>query len=70
MIPLSLRLVKKEVQPEGCVKTIYVLELTWTQSLAELQKFAQIPPGQVLLLPPPDNEAPDDLTFPKVTLET
>jgi hypothetical protein len=67
MIPLSLRLVKKEVHPEGCVKTVYVLELTWKKSLVELQEFSQIPPGRSLLIPPPDNEAPDDLTFPKAT---
>jgi hypothetical protein len=64
MIPFSLQLVEKEVQPEGWPKTVYVLRLTWTESLFELQKFAQTPPGRALLIPPPDGEAPGDLAFP------
>jgi len=68
MIPLSLKLVEQEVQPEGKRKTIHVLNLTANYTLAEIQKYAQIPPGQVLLLPPPDTEAPDDL-FPQDVLE-
>ncbi len=67
MIPLSLRLVKQEVQPDK--KTIRVLNLTAPYSFAEIQKYARIPPGQVLLLPPPDNEAPDDL-FPEGILKS
>lgn len=67
MIPLSLKLVEQEVQPEGKKKTVRVLSLTAPYSLVEIQKYAQIPPGQVLLLPPPDNEAPDDL-FPDEVL--
>lgn len=63
MIPLSLQLVEQEVQPEGWFKTAYVLNLTCSHSLAGIQRYAQIPPGQALLLPPPDSEAPDDL-FP------
>jgi hypothetical protein len=63
MIPLSLKLVEQEVQPEGRKKTVRVLSMTAPYSLVEIQRYAQIPPGQVLLLPPPDNEAPDDL-FP------
>lgn len=63
MIPLSLKLVEQEVQPEGKKKTVRVLSITAPYSLVEIQRYAQIPPGQVLLLPPPDNEAPDDL-FP------
>ncbi len=63
MIPLSLRLVDKEVQVDGNTKKIMVLSLTAPYSLIEIQKYAQIPPGQVLLLPAPDSEAPDDL-FP------
>jgi hypothetical protein len=68
MIPLSLQLVEQEVQPEGWCKTAYVLNLTCPHSLAEVQKYAQIPPGQALLLPPPDSEAPDDL-FPEDVLK-
>lgn len=71
MIPLSLKLVEKTVQPGGLDKTVYVLELTCPYTLADIQKYAQIPPGQVLLLPAPDSEAPDDL-FPhaNVNLES
>jgi hypothetical protein len=69
MIPLSLQLVEKEVQPEGWPKTVYVLKLTWTESLSELQKFAKTPPGRALLIPPPDGEAPGDLAFPSPSEE-
>ena len=65
MIPLSLRLLEQEV-PEKKL-TIRVLNLTSHCSLAEIQKYAQIPPGQALLLPAPDCEAPDDL-FPDEVL--
>ena len=68
MIPLSLKLVEQKVQPEGRIKTVRVLSLTAPYSLAEIQKYAQMPPGQVLLLPPPDTEAPDDL-FPQEVLK-
>lgn len=61
MIPLSLQLVKQEAQPGGPGKTEYVLSLTCPLSLAEIQRYARMPPGQALLLPPPDSEAPDDL---------
>jgi hypothetical protein len=67
MLPLCLQLVEQEVQPEGKKKTVRVLSLTAPYSLAEIQRYAQVPPGQVLLLPPPDNEAPDDL-FPDEVL--
>lgn len=67
MIPLSLKLVEQQVQPHGNRKTVHVLSLTAPYSLAEIQKYAQTPPGQVLL-PPPDSEAPDDL-FPDEILE-
>jgi len=67
MIPLSLKLVEQEVQPEGKSKVVRVLSLTAPYTLAEIQRYAQIPPGQSLLLPPPDGEAPDDL-FPQEIL--
>jgi hypothetical protein len=63
MIPLSLKLVEQEVLVEGKKKPIMVLNLTTSYSLGEIQKYAQTPPGQVLLLPAPDSEVPDDL-FP------
>jgi len=67
MIPLSLKLVEQAVQPDGHKKTVRVLILTAPYTLAEIQKYAQVPPGQSLLLPPPDSEAPDDL-FPDEVL--
>jgi len=66
MIPLSLKLIKQEVLIEGEKKPIQVLSLTTSCSLAEIQKYAQTLPGQVLLLPAPDSEAPDDLFPPEV----
>jgi len=63
MIPLSLRLVEQEVMPEGKKKTARILKLTAPHSMAEIQKYAQMPSCQVLILPAPDSEAPDDL-FP------
>jgi hypothetical protein len=68
MIPLELKLVEQQVQPQGSRKTVHVLTLTVPYSLAEIQKYAQTPPGEALILPPPDNEAPDDL-FPSAVLE-
>ncbi len=63
MIPLFLKLVEKEVEVEGKATTVRVLSLTAPYSLTAIQKYARIPPGQVLLLPAPDSEAPGDL-FP------
>jgi hypothetical protein len=63
MIPLSLMLIKREVQPKGQIKTVQVLVLLPTLSIEKTRKFAQFPTAQSLVLPPPDNEAPDDL-FP------
>jgi len=68
MIPLSLKLVEQVVQPEGFDKIAYVLNLTCPYSLAEIQRYAQVPPGRALL-PPPDSEAPDDL-FPREVFRT
>ena len=68
MIPLSLQLVEQVVQPEGFEKIAYVLSLTCPYSLAEIQKYAQVPPGRMLLPPAPDSEAPDDL-FPDEILK-
>ncbi|AQU05290.1 hypothetical protein B1778_00670 [Dehalococcoides mccartyi] len=66
MIPLSLKLIEQDVLPEGKKKTIKILSLTAPYSIAEIQKYAQIPPGQALLLPVPDSEAPDDLFPPEI----
>ena len=64
MIPLSLQIIEKPVQPDGYDKIAYVLKLTCYLSLVDAQKFARMPRGEALL-PPPDSEAPDDL-FPQV----
>jgi len=69
MIPLSLKLVEQEVQPEGRRKTVRVLSLSVPYTLTEIQRYAQIPAGQSLILPPPDSEAPDDL-FPDGVLDS
>ncbi len=61
MIPLLLQLTEMEVEPEGWLTRVYVLSMTCPHSLADIQRYARIPPGQALLLPPPDGEAPDDL---------
>jgi len=63
MIPMSLQLVEQEVQPEGWAKMAHVLSLTCPYSLAEVQRYAQVPPGRALLLPPPDSQPSEDL-FP------
>jgi hypothetical protein len=68
MIPLSLKIVEQEVQPEGKKKTVRILSLTAPYSLVEIQRYAQLPPGRALLLPAPDSEAPDDL-FPDEVLK-
>ncbi len=68
MLPLLLKIEPQEVQPEGVKKHVYVLTLTAPYSLVEIQRYAQASPGQVLLLPPPDTEAPEDL-FPQEVLE-
>ncbi|MDO8716247.1 MAG: hypothetical protein Q7J73_05510 [Dehalococcoidales bacterium] len=62
MIPLSLKLVEQEILTEGKRKTVRVLRLTAPYSFAEIQRYAQTPPGRVLLPPAPDSEAPDDLS--------
>ncbi|BAS31207.1 hypothetical protein [Dehalococcoides mccartyi] len=64
MIPFSLLRVGKEVHPEGQTKIAQVLSLLPTFSIEETLKYAQMPPEQALVLPPPDNEAPDDF-FPE-----
>ena len=66
MIPLSLHLVPQEVQPGDNSKTFWVLKLRTTHSLIETQRYVRMPPEQVFELPPPDSEAPDDLTSGEV----
>lgn len=63
MVPLTLQLIEYDVEPGGWTETAYALDVTSSYSLSEMQRFAQRPPAQALLLPPPDSEIPDDL-FP------
>lgn len=67
MIPLLLKLVPREAQPNGLKKTIYVLALDTPLTLIEMLRYAQLPPSRVLL-PAPDTEPPDDL-FPAEAVE-
>jgi len=64
MIPMSLHLVKMEVEPEEWLGPAYYLNITCPYSLSEVQKLAEGPAAKALLLPPPDSEAPDDLIPP------
>jgi hypothetical protein len=68
MVPLKLKLVTQEVQPEGVKKSVRVLNLFAPYTFIEIQKYARMAPGQAFLLPTPDSEAPDDL-FPDAVLE-
>ena len=62
LIPLTLSLVPREVQPESQGKKIvHILQLTAPYKLADLFKFAALPAGQALMLPAPDAEPPEDL---------
>ena len=60
MIPLTLKLVEQEVLADGERKRVQVLKLEPSYSLVDMQKYAQTPIGQALLLPVPDSEAPED----------
>ena len=61
MIPLYLRLVEETYQRNGHTVRVYVLHLEARFTFSELQRFAQVPSDQLLVVPPPDSEAPDDL---------
>ena len=60
MIPLTLALVPREVQPEGVKKTVRVLQLSAPYKVSDLIKYAALPAGQALL-PEPDLDVPEDL---------
>ncbi|AII58080.1 hypothetical protein ASJ33_05450 [Dehalococcoides mccartyi] len=64
MIPLTLAIEPREVTAEGKKKTINALTIKVGVTLAEIQKYAALPVGKVLL-PPPDDEKPDML-YPEV----
>jgi len=64
-IPLTLSLTPLEVTPEGqSKKTVHVLRLTAPYKLADLYRYAALPPGRALVLPAADLEPPEDL-FPE-----
>ena len=63
-IPLTLRLVPLEVAPDGHKKTVHVLELHTDKTMTELLTAGEGPVAQ-LLLPPPDDELPEDF-FPEL----
>ena len=64
MTPLSLQLVEKAVHTEKQTKIVRVLNLASRYYSVKIQKYARIPQDQVIVLPPPDSEAPDDI-FPE-----
>ena len=66
-IPLTLRLVPHEVAPDGHKKTVHVLELHTDKTMPELLTAGEGPVAQ-LLLPPPDDELPEDF-FPEQAAE-
>ena len=67
MIPLKLKLIEQDVQPEGKKKKVHVLSLETPYSFAEIAQYAQMSPTQVFLPPPEVEEAPEDL-FPEQVL--
>jgi hypothetical protein len=60
MIPLILKLVPLEVQPEGKKKTVHVLQLVSPYTFYELLQLVNRSPNEIFLLPAPE-EPPDDL---------
>jgi hypothetical protein len=65
MIPLILKLVPQQVQPEGKKKTIHVLELVSPYTFTELLQLTGRSPKDIFLLPAAE-EPPDDLFPPEV----
>jgi hypothetical protein len=52
MIPLSLYLAKREVQPKGQAKIVQVLVLLPTYSIETTRKISKIEPAYTFVLPP------------------
>lgn len=70
MIPLTLKLEKMEVSPEGKKKNIYVLSLTTSFSMENLiSQLNQLPEGRALLPTAADAEPPDDLFTEEILTE-
>lgn len=65
MIPLLLKLVPQQVQPEGKKKTVHVLQLVSPYTFTELLKLIDRSPKDIFLLPVAE-EPPDDLFPPEV----
>ena len=69
MIPLTLKLIPQQVQPEGKKKTVHVLQLVAPYTFTELLKLTDRTPRDIfLLLPGAAEEPPDDL-FPDEVIE-
>ncbi|MFA4972874.1 MAG: hypothetical protein WC683_09690 [bacterium] len=66
MIPLRLRVIPREVQPDGKKKIVYVLDLKLGAQLGlrELQALAQAGDRPLLALPSLDDHVPPDDLFP------
>ncbi len=66
MIPLRLRIIPREVQPEGKKKIVYVLDLKLSSHLGlrELQALAQAEDRPLLALPSLDDHIPPDDLYP------
>lgn len=69
MLPLKLRVIPREVAPEGKKKTVWVLELTNDKvRLQDLLLAARKTPAEYLLPEFDEHEAPEDL-YPRSLLE-
>ncbi|NPV54543.1 MAG: hypothetical protein HPY71_13680 [Firmicutes bacterium] len=66
MVPLKLRIIPKEVQPDGKKKQIYVLDIKLASALSldDLRRLAS-EEKSVLALPPLQDQAPPDDLFPE-----
>jgi len=60
MIPLTLKLVPREVQPEGKKKTVHILQLVSPYTFYELLQLVNRAPDQIFKLPAPE-EPPEDI---------
>jgi hypothetical protein len=65
MLPLTLRLVSQETQPEGKKQTNYILQLIAPYTLPQLLNLISTAPSEIFKLPAPD-EPPEDLFPPEV----
>lgn len=61
LIPLTLYLEAREVQPEGKKKVVHVMNLRFEGTMQELMRYRHAPKPTFLLAPPDDNDRPEDL---------